>query len=194
MGQLLARPEIRALDDRELLARIRGGDERAFDIVFRDHYASLVRCAEAMLHRRDLAEEIVQDVLLALWQRRDTLDVEDSLRAYLFRATRNRSLNHIRHAAIERNAEPEFAAIEPPDAPAPATLIGEEIDVALHRAIATLPPRCREVFELSRVHGLRYSEIATTLAISVKTVEAQMGKALRVLRTQLAPWLPDADT
>jgi len=194
MGQILARPEIRTVDDRELLARIRQGDERAFDVVFREHYASLVRCAEAMLHRRDVAEEIVQDVLLALWQRRDALVVEDSLRAYLFRATRNRSLNHLRHAAIERRAEPDLSAVEVPDAPAPNELIGEEIDVALRTAIATLPPRCREVFELSRVHGLRYAEIATTLAISVKTVEAQMGKALRMLREQLAPWLPAADT
>ncbi|MFL5562523.1 MAG: RNA polymerase sigma-70 factor [Gemmatimonadaceae bacterium] len=181
------------MDDRELLARIRQGGERAFDVVFREHYASLVRCAEAMLHRRDVAEEIVQDVLLALWQRRDALVVEDSLRAYLFRATRNRALNHLRHVAIERRAEPELFAVEVPDAPAPAALIGEEIDVALHTAIATLPPRCREVFELSRVHGLRYAEIAATLAISVKTVEAQMGKALRMLREQLAPWLPDTD-
>ena len=193
MGQILARPEIRTVDDRELLARIRLGDERAFDAVFREHYASLVRCAEAMLHRRDVAEEIVQDVLLALWQRRDALVVADSLRAYLFRATRNRSLNHLRHAAIERRAEPELSSVEAPDAPAAAELIGEEIDVALRSAVATLPPRCREVFELSRVHGLRYAEIAATLAISVKTVEAQMGKALRLLREQLAPWLADAE-
>lgn len=179
------------MEERDLLDRIRRGDEGAFDEVFREHYAPLVRSAEAMLHRRDLAEEIVQDVMLALWQRREAFVVEDSLRGYLFRATRNRALNHLRHAAIERKAEPELSAVDSPDADAPTTLVGEEIDVALQRAISVLPPRCREVFELSRVHGLRYAEIATTLGISVKTVEAQMGKALRVLREQLAPWLPD---
>ena len=180
------------MDERDLLARIRGGDQTAFDSVFREHYASLVRCAEAMLRRRDVAEEVVQDVLLALWQRRDTLVVDDSLRAYLFRATRNRSLNHLRHAAIERKAEPELSAVEPPDAPGPAALVDEEIAAALRSAMDHLPPRCREVFELSRVHGLRYAEIASTLGISVKTVEAQMGKALRILRERLAPWLPDS--
>ena len=180
------------MEDRDLLGRIREGDEGAFDSVFREHYAPLVRTAEAMLHRRDVAEEIVQDVLLALWQRRATLVVEDSLRGYLFRATRNRVLNHLRHAAIERKAEPELASAEAPDAAAPAALVHEEIDAALRRAVSTLPPRCREVFELSRVHGLRYAEIATTLDISVKTVEAQMGKALRTLRELLAPWLPGA--
>ena len=179
------------MEERDLLERIRDGDEGAFDVIFREHYASLVRTAEGMLQRRDVAEEIVQDVMLALWQRRATLFVEDSLRAYLFRATRNRALNHLRHAAIERRAEPELSAVESSDAPAPATLVHEEIDAALRHAVSTLPPRCREVFELSRVHGLRYSEIASTLGISVKTVEAQMGKALRTLRQLLAPWLPD---
>lgn len=185
--------DTRTVDERDLLGRIRQGDEGAFDAIFREHYASLVRCAEGMLRRRDVAEEVVQEVLLALWQRRDTLVVEESLRSYLFRATRNRSLNHLRHAAIERRAEPELSAIEPLEAPAPSGLVDEEIQAALRSAISELPPRCREVFELSRVHGLRYAEIASTLGISVKTVEAQMGKALRVLRERLAPWLPDPE-
>jgi RNA polymerase sigma-70 factor (ECF subfamily) len=179
------------VDERDLLDRSRRGDEGAFDSVFRELYPSLVRCAEAMLHRRDVAEEVVQEVMLALWERRETLVVEDSLRAYLFRATRNRSLNHLRHVTIERKAEPELSAVESSDASAPASLVDEEIEVALRHAVSSLPPRCREVFELSRVHGLRYSEIAATLGISPKTVEAQMGKALRILREGLAPWLPD---
>ena len=68
--------------------------------------------------------------------------------------------------------------------------VSEEIDAALKQAVGALPERCREVFELSRVHGLRYAEIASTLGISVKGVEAQMGRALRELRRRLAPWLP----
>jgi RNA polymerase sigma-70 factor (ECF subfamily) len=181
------------VDDRELFERIRAGDSDAFDAVFRAHYASLVGTAERMLRRRDVAEEIVQDVLLELWRRRETLVVDDSLRGYLFRATRNRSLNHLRHGAIERRAEPELIADHEDVAHgAPGALVEEEIDVAVKRAVAELPPRCREVFELSRVQGLRYSEIATTLGISVKTVEAQMGKALRILRERLAQWLPES--
>jgi len=193
MGLGLEGVVTRGVSERELLARVRDGDEHAFDTIFREHYASLVRCADAMLHRRDVAEEIVQDVLLALWQRRDSLVVEDSLRAYLFRATRNRSLNHIRHLAIERRAEPELSATEPGGAPGAENVLGDEMETALRRAIGALPPRCREVFELSRVSGLRYAEIAVTLGISVKTVEAQMGKALRVLREELADWLPGGE-
>jgi RNA polymerase sigma-70 factor, ECF subfamily len=178
------------VDERELLERIRQGDDGAFDAVFRAHYPPLVGMAEVMLRSRAVAEEIVQDVMLALWRRRDSLPVEESLKAYLFRATRNRALNHLRHARVEREGEP-FAAGPTMKAPtAPSLLVEEEIDVAVRQAIGDLPERCREVFELSRVHGLRYAEIASTLGISVKTVEAQMGKALRLLRDRLAAWLP----
>jgi RNA polymerase sigma-70 factor, ECF subfamily len=181
------------VDEIHLLERIRAGDSDAFDAVFRANYAALVGSAERILGRRDVAEEIVQDVMLELWRRRETLAVEDSLRGYLFRATRNRSLNHLRHGAIEKRAEPELAAASVESgSSAHAALVEEEIEVAVKRAVADLPARCREVFELSRVHGLRYSEIATTLGISVKTVEAQMGKALRILRERLAQWLPDS--
>ncbi len=79
-------------------------------------------------------------------------------------------------------------------ASAPSLLVEDEIEVALKTAVSELPERCREVFELSRIHGLKYAEIATVLGISVKTVEAQMGKALRSLRVKLAPWLPTSDT
>jgi RNA polymerase sigma-70 factor (ECF subfamily) len=178
------------VDERELLAGIRQGDEDAFDAIFRAHYPPLVGVAERMLHSRAIAEEIVQDVMLELWRRRESLPIEDSLRAYLFRATRNRALNHVRHGRVEREGEPHAvgATAEPPTAP--STLLEEEIDTALREALGNLPSRCREVFELSRVHGLRYAEIAATLGISVKTVEAQMGKALRILRERLAAWLP----
>ena len=182
------------MEDRELLERIRGGDEGAFDDVFRAHYGPLVGLAEAMLRNRAAAEDVVQDVMLELWRRRELLPVEDSLRAYLFRATRNRALNHLRHSRVERQSEPHVAgaAADPPRAP--VSLVEEEIDAALKAAVSDLPERCREVFELSRVHGLRYTEIASALGISIKTVEAQMGKALRILRERLAPWLPrDAD-
>jgi RNA polymerase sigma-70 factor (ECF subfamily) len=180
------------LDERSLLERIRRGDEDAFDAIFRAHYAPLVGVAEGMLRSRAVAEEIAQDVMLELWRRRESLPVEESLRAYLFRATRNRALNHLRHSRVERRSEPFAAGVTADPPTAPGILVEEEIDKALREAVGDLPERCREVFELSRVHGLRYAEIASTLGISVKTVEAQMGKALRILRERLAPWLPHA--
>jgi RNA polymerase sigma-70 factor (ECF subfamily) len=144
-----------------------------------------------MLRERALAEEVVQDVMLEMWRRRETLSLDESLRAYLFRAAHNRALNHLRHERVKQRRMPYLAGESVSAPTAHLRLVEEEIDEALHQAVRALPERCREVFELSRVHGLKYAEIASALDISVKTVEAQMGKALRVLREQLAPWLPE---
>ena len=181
------------MNDGELLDRLRSGDAAAFGTVFRTWYAPLVRVADGMLRERAVAEEIVQDVLLELWRRRTTLAAEGSPEAYLFRSTRNRALNHLRHVRVEQRGEPQIIGEIGPQRGADADLVEAEIDVALRCAVNDLPPRCREVFELSRVHGLRYAEIAETLGISIKTVEAQMGKALRTLRVRLAPWLPTGE-
>lgn len=180
------------VNDRELLDGLRRGDHEAFDAIFRAHYGALVGLAESLLRGRGLAEEVVQEVMLELWRRRESLAVEESLRAYLFRATRNRALNQLRHERVRVAAAPRLQVETASAAAAEPNLVQEEIDAALAAAMATLPPRCREVFALSRVHGLRYAEIASTLGLSIKTVEAQMGKALRILRQELAAWLPTA--
>jgi len=144
-----------------------------------------------MLRDRAIAEELVQDVMLELWRRRESLAADGSPQAYLFQATRNRVLNHLRHLKIEQRSEPDVRGESWTTPHADAAVAEEELDAAVQRAVRSLPDRCREVFELSRVHGLKYSEIASQLGISVKTVEAQMGKALRTLRERLAPLLPD---
>ena len=178
------------MSDRELLARLRDGDASAFDAIFRAWYAPLVRLAEGMLRDRAVAEEIAQDVMLELWRRRETLAPDGTPQAYLFQATRNRALNHLRHLRVVERGEVNAAAELTMPASTDRQLAEEEIDAAVRQAVSSLTPRCREVFELSRVHGLKYAEIAETLGVSVKAVEAQMGKALRVLRERLAPWLP----
>ena len=181
------------MTDRDLLARLRDGDASAFDAVFRAWYAPLVRMVEGMLHERAVAEEIAQDVMLELWRRREALAVDGSPQAYLFQAARNRALNHVRHLRVEERGEVHAARELTMPAPADRGLVEDEIDAAIRSAVDTLPPRCREVFELSRLHGLKYAEIAQTLGVSVKAVEAQMGKALRVMRERLAPWLPKGE-
>ena len=185
--------DARGIDDRALFARLSTGDEGAFDALFRAWYPPLVRIAEGIVRERAIGEEVVQDVLLEVWKRRAQLGGEDSPRAYLIRATRNRALNHVRHLRVQQKSAP-YVATRLEDAPEGASrLVEAELDAAVKHAVAQLPPRCREVFELSRVHGLSYAEIARSLEISVKTVEAQMGKALRTLRERLAPWLPGGD-
>jgi RNA polymerase sigma-70 factor, ECF subfamily len=171
--------------DPELLARIASGDRGAFEQLFREHYAALVRFGEGLLRSRELAEDTVQEVLLNLWKQRETVRVDDSVKAYLFRAVRNRALNHIRNERVRREAVPQIVRETREAAGADAGLVETELEAAVRAAIAELPPRCREVFELSRVRGLKYAEIAEALGISIKTVETQMGRALKSLRERL---------
>jgi RNA polymerase sigma-70 factor (ECF subfamily) len=173
----------------DLLARIARGDRGAFEQLFREHYAALVRFGEGLLRSRELAEDTVQEVLLNLWRQRETVRVDDSVKAYLYRAVRNRSLNHIRNERVRREAVPELVRESREVEAGDASLLETELETAIRAAVAELPPRCREVFELSRVRGLRYSEIAETLGISIKTVETQMGRALKSLRERLGPFL-----
>jgi RNA polymerase sigma-70 factor, ECF subfamily len=180
------------VDDPELLARLRAGDRAAFDAIFRAQYAAMVGVAESVVRERAVAEEVAQDVFLELWRRRESLAVQESLRAYLFRSVRNRALNHLRHGRVQRAAAPFIARDEAAPATAPARMAEREIDAAVRDAVAALPDPVRQVFEMSRTHHMKYGEIAASLGISVKTVEARMGRALKELRERLARWLPGA--
>ena len=176
--------------ERDLQQRIRAGEEGAFDSVFRAYYPDLVRMAESIIRERALAEEIAQEVMLELWRRRESLQVEQTFRAYLIRSTRNRALNHIRHERVVAR-EAASAALESRSSPsAEDEVLGLEFERAVRDAIGGLPDNCREVFLLSREQGLKYAEIAGVLEISIKTVEKRMGQALTELRQRLAPWLP----
>jgi RNA polymerase sigma-70 factor (ECF subfamily) len=179
------------MDDRALLDRLKDGDQAAFDAIFRAHYSPLVILAQSLLHDRSASEDVVQEVMLELWRRRTTVTIQESLRAYLVRSTRNRALNQIRHANVQKRAEPHLIGEESIAAAGASGLVANELGDAINAAVAELPPACREVFRLSREQGLRYAEIAETLGISIKTVESQMGKALKHLRTRLAAWLPE---
>jgi RNA polymerase sigma-70 factor (ECF subfamily) len=178
------------VSDQQELDRLREGIEEGFDAIFRTYYADLVGFAEAILRDRTAGEDVAQDVMLELWGRRNNIVLDTSLRAYLLQVARNRALNLIRHHRVVVRLDPRDV-VAPPHAHADRTVLEQEIDVVVRRAVTALPTRCREVFQLSRVHGLKYAEIAETLGISVKTVEAQMGKALRTIRQQLHPWLPE---
>jgi RNA polymerase sigma-70 factor (ECF subfamily) len=171
--------------DHLLLDRIRRGDQAAFDTLFRAYYPLLVGFADAILRDRASAEDVVQEVMLELWRRREALAIDGSVRSYLFRATRNRALNTVRHDRIVREAEPFVRGPEAAPATQHQEVVAAETDAALVRAIAALPEPVRQVLELSRTNGLTYAEIAGVLGIAIKTVEARMGKALKALRAAL---------
>jgi RNA polymerase sigma-70 factor, ECF subfamily len=173
--------------DSDLVRRIREGDERALEIVFRAHFAGMATFVERFVRSPDVAEELVQDIFLKIWTKRKQLTEIESLKTYLYRAARNQALNFLRRAKLERRWQEERGV-----AGEPATTFaadddasGQELSAAVQAAVDQLPPRCKEVFLLSRVGGLTYADIARTLGISIKTVETQMGRALKALRGAL---------
>jgi RNA polymerase sigma-70 factor (ECF subfamily) len=178
-----------AATEEELLARLRRGDDLAFATIFRAHYPALVRNATHLLHERALAEEIAQEIMLELWRRREGLLITGALGTYLHQATRNRALNRLRH---ERTVQRSVPFVRPP-ASAPGAddrALSAELRGAIAMALRSLSAPQREVFDLSRGRGLTYSEIAALLGLSVKTVEARMGRALKELRERLKEWIP----
>ena len=177
-------PESRT--DTELIQRIRSGDRAAFEAVFRAYYSGLVHFSQRFVRSREVAEELVQDLFLILWRRRDRLAVAESLRTYLYRASRNLALNHLRRRRLERRWwERQVSADHEPFVDSDDRAAQSELQAAVRAALAKLPQRCREIFLLSRAQHLTYAEIAGVLGISVKTVETQMGRALRSLRESL---------
>lgn len=190
---LLAFPTLDVTDssaDRDLLARLRSGDHSAFEAIFRQWYEPVVRSANRVLRDTGVAEELSQDVFLELWRRRESLAEDSSVAGYLMQAVRNRALNHLRHLAVQKKSVVYVEALSEPAERADAHAQAGELQAALTRAIAELPPRTREVFVMSRERGMRYTEIAEQLGVTVKAVEANMSRALRMLRDRLAAFMP----
>ena len=136
-----------------------------------------------------MAEEIVQNVFFKLWEKKDRLTINESIKAYLYRSVYNESLNYLKHRKV---ADWFMASALPQsytDVDAFNQLAAKELEAHLAKALNELPEKCRTVFQMCRYEQLKYSEIAGELQISVKTVENQMGKALRLLREKLSGFL-----
>lgn len=177
--------------DEPLIGDIRIGNEAVFETVFRQHYAPLYRYARPLLGDADEAEEVVQSVFVTIWERRASLLITTSLKAYLYRAVHNRCLNRLSQQSNQAQHRQQAAAELYTDVAGPAqALLTDELSTRLQRAIGRLPDQCRRAFELSRFDELSYKEIADQLGIATKTVENQIGKALRILRTELSDYLP----
>lgn len=164
--------------------------EARFDALMRGHYAALCTFVQRLLGSAEVAEDVVQDVFVAIWQRGLPTECEANPRPYLFRAARNGAISQVRRERTRERwrAEAGRATSDANDSAA-ARLEVEELDAAIARAVDALPARCRMVFTLHRQHGLTYAEIAEVMGISRKTVENQMSRALAVLRQRLAPYL-----
>lgn len=175
------------IGEKEIIGRIRKGDIGQFESLFRSSYVSLVKYANKLIKDQDTAEEIVQDLFFRLWEDREKIKIESSLNGYLFRAVHNRCLHHFEHLkVVERHAqEITSGAPESPEDPA-ERLQYKELQARIALILERLPERCGKIFMMNRFEGLKYSEIAKILSVSVKTVESNMGKALKEFRKALA--------
>ena len=174
--------------DSELVARIQKGNRAAFETLFRRYYENLCGFVESQIGASNVAEDLVQNVLLNLWRRRQDWEPRTSLRAYLFGAARNEFLQYREHRDVrDRWAEEEKEREDPPPTvPPPSENVEHrELRREIKKCIAELPERRREVYVLSRQHGLTYKEIAAVMDISPKTVDNQMVEALKFLRKRL---------
>lgn len=176
-----------------LYEKIKVGDEKAFELLFRENYAGLVQFAWGYVRSKAVAEELVQDVFLKVWDNREDLNITKSIDSYLYQSVRNRCTDWARHTVIVNKWEEEIKR----DAKT-RSLTQDKISNDLHnrilikeieKAIYKLPERRREVFLLSRYEDKSYKEIAEILEITVSTVETHMSKALKTLRDKYLPLL-----
>lgn len=175
----------------KLVIKIIMGDEHAYELFFHKSYIRLCQFANKFLNNPEEAKEVVQDAFINIWENRELIEPEESLLSYLFKIIQNKCINKLYHKQVEtKYAEvyklvyADYRSISPID-----SLLALELSEHINKVVADLPPQCRKVFELSRHDGLRYSEIATSMNISVKTVEAQISKALKILRVELRSYL-----
>jgi RNA polymerase sigma-70 factor (ECF subfamily) len=165
-----------------------------FDALVRAHYGRLCNFVYRFVGSRDVAEDIVQDVFVRLWQNREAFDIKDPL-PYLYQSVRNRAVSHRRQTVVRERWREQAVSVAQerrPVSSAASEMEAGELADALARAVEALPERCRLVFTMSREQDLSYAEIARVLGISVKTVETHMGRALKSLRARLAGYLPIA--
>jgi len=162
-----------------------------FEILFRTYYSSLCAYANNFLKDPDTSEEVVQEIMFKLWVNRKSLSVTTSLQGYLFRAVRNGCLNVLKHNGVVAEYKSiKEVELELDQHSAGEPMIMTELQQKIRQAIDHLPLERRKVFVMSRYDGLTYREIAEKLNISVKTVENQIGKALKTLKEELAEYLP----
>ncbi len=174
-----------------IIELLRDGNESVFERVFKEYFKRLHAYAYTFLKDEPMAEEIVQNVFCRIWEKKDQLNSSGSLKAYLYRAVHNESLNYLKHHKVKAEYEQYYTdRMSNGYEHTEKKIMVAELEKHIGKALSELPPRCRIIFQLSRFEQLKYQQIADHMGISVKTVENQMGKALKLLRLKLVEFLP----
>lgn len=168
-----------------------GVSKTEFEQVFKAHFRALHSYAYTILRDESHGEEVVQQVFYKLWEKKGTVNINQSLKAYLYQSVYHESLNYLKHLKVKKEHQSYILAVsDEKELSSSKNLIVKELESKIVEALKHLPEQCRTIFQMSRFEDLKYREIAAHLGISVKTVENQMGKALKIMRMHLAEYLP----
>ncbi len=177
--------------EKELVLRIKKGDEQAFELLYRKYFKRLCAFANKYLHDYEATQEVIQEVFFTIWEKREYLDSDKPILSFLFQSTKNKSLHIIEHSKVVDKYQEviKYAYSQGDYFDTQDSLLAKELEAKLGEIIESLPVQCRKVFLLSRQEGKKYREIAEELNISEKTVETHMNKALKVFRKELKDYL-----
>lgn len=175
------------LNDFFIVRKIKEGDITVFEQVFRRYYSPLCLYAAGITGRSDIAEEIIQDLFYVLWRDRESLQIFTSLNGYLYSAVRNRSLQYCEYRGVrDRHKDKAYSeSTEISDSTPEEQLEYKELEELINKTLGKMPERRLRIFKMQRFEGKKYAEIANLLSISIKTVEAEMTKALQLLRKEI---------
>lgn len=177
--------------DEYILGLLPVNDGLAMELMFSKYYTFLCRTVVRVLNDEHAAEDLAQEVFMDVWRKRDILHVNTSLKAYLRRAAVNKTLNFIRDRKIRWDDEEKLVLAQSKEESVALELEGQDLERLIHQTIEQLPERCRLVFTLSRFGEMSQQQIADELGISIKTVENQMTKALKMLKAVIGPFLQE---
>ncbi|HZK94146.1 MAG TPA: RNA polymerase sigma-70 factor [Prolixibacteraceae bacterium] len=177
---------IHGIAEKDLIVRLKNGDQTAFELLFHFYYSGLVIYASQFTADRDEAEEIVQDFFVRFWQKHQQIILSESLKNYFFSSVKNGSLNYLKHKKIEDGYLKEIYDLSNEHLAYDTNLyVASELQDKIKNSIEILPDKCREIFMMSRMRGMKNEEIASELNLSKRTVESQISNALKVLRVEL---------
>lgn len=174
-----------------ILNELRSGNPRAFDFIFHEYYASLCRFSFSFIKDQDKAQSLTQEVFIKLWEKRQSLGEIDNLLAYLMTMVRNQSVDYLRKEKVDNKTHLKIYTEESGNT-TEEEVLKNEFEASLLKSLVKLPDRCRMAFEMSRFDSLTNKEIALKMEISVKGVEALIGRSLKLLRADLVEFLPSA--
>ena len=176
-------------ETKDILSRLQSDDAAFMKDLFQDHYLMVCKTIYRFVSDHSLTEDLAQEVFIRLWQKRYELNITHSFVAYLRRMAVNEALGHIRKNKRSRTDELDPALHDGMENGTEDQFFHGELKDRVTIAINTLPPRCKAIFQLSRFEEMTYKEITEKMDISIKTVENQMGKALKILREKLKGYL-----